>query len=428
MSGAGFVTADPSSEVVHSEATEVGFEEQSKGTGFGNRRGKFSKPTFASMRAAVPTLATTKQNQTTEILVQKGAQGYGFALASSTAEMPFGMCHYISRVDAGGEAEAAGVVVGNRIIEVEGTPVKGSTHEDLMAALKKHSGYNLPLKLGLAPVNELVRLSLAGKIKDGDLFVRDNMRDVTGIDAKDVEVWRSGQKCYIADWEGGSLAVTILVVKRGEVGKVDVRIIETEEVRTVLFTDLQREPDFKKTVPAKEEEGTSDEGGEDEEEDEEDDEVGEGISPPTTPATKELARQRLDSMSNLKIEPGFGSDDDEEQATKPGAGVNSGTTNALASAPSSPPANTSASAAALEHRAVGDKCWALYEPDDMYYAAIIVGMHPDAGTVVVEFDEFKGERHTISGASLTDASNWDPDGKEIVEAELDEDDLGQNGF
>lgn len=56
--------------VVHNEATAGGFQENGGGKGFQGRRGKFMKPTFASMRAAVPTLASTKA--VTEKLVQKG--------------------------------------------------------------------------------------------------------------------------------------------------------------------------------------------------------------------------------------------------------------------------------------------------------------------------------------------------------------------
>lgn len=59
-----------SREEVHSEATDGGFKEKQSGGGFNSRRGKFMKPTFASMRAAVPTLASTKA--TTEKLIQKG--------------------------------------------------------------------------------------------------------------------------------------------------------------------------------------------------------------------------------------------------------------------------------------------------------------------------------------------------------------------
>ena len=61
-----------SAEHVHSEATDGGFKEKSSGGGFTGRRGKFMKPTFASMRAAVPTLESTKA--VTEKLIQKGKE------------------------------------------------------------------------------------------------------------------------------------------------------------------------------------------------------------------------------------------------------------------------------------------------------------------------------------------------------------------
>lgn len=335
-----------------------------------------------------------------------GERGYGLALASSTAEMPFGMCHYISRVDSGGEAENAGVVVGNRIIEVEGTPVKGSTHIDLIAAIKKYSAMNLPLKMTLAPANELVKLCLAGKIKDGDLFVRDNRRDVTGVNAKDFKVWRMGQMCYVQDWEGGSLPVTIIEVRRGQVGKVDVKVVDTSEVRTVLFTDLQLTPTAGK--PESEEGGAS-EGGEsdgaaaaassDDESSADDGGVG-----------KRSLRERFDSMSGLGVEPGFGSDDDEHPTTK--TALSSAKEASSPTLPSAQPANSSPRGN-VEWRNVGDKCWALYEEDDKYYSAIIKEIHKDSGTVDVEFDEYPDATYTISAFNLADGGEWDDDGEPI---------------
>ena len=350
-----------------------------------------------------------------------GARGYGLALASSTAEMPFGMCHYISRVDAGGEAENAGVVVGNRIIEVEGTPVKGSMHVDLIAAIKKYSAMNLPLKMTLAPANELVKLCLAGKIQDGDLFVRDNRRDVTGVNAQDFKVWRMGQMCYVQDWEGGSLSVTIVEVKRGQVGKVDVKVVETGEVRTVLFTDLQLTPSVKKPDAEEDDaevaegaEGAEGAGGSGVSDDEFSADEG-GVD--TTHAR--VARERVDSMSGLGIEAGFGSDGEaaESPPHPPRAGGATQTTPA------------SMEGKSVEWRSVGDKCWALYEEDDKYYSAVIKEIHKDSGTVDVEFHEYPGEKYTISAFNLADASEWDANGDPAQQqAEQTEDEKGNFGF
>jgi len=413
-----------SAEHVHSEATDGGFKEKSSGGGFTGRRGKFMKPTFASMRAAVPTLESTKA--VTEKVIQKGARGYGLALASSTAEMPFGMCHYISRVDAGGEAENAGVVVGNRIIEVEGTPVKGSMHADLITAIKKFSAMNLPLKMTLAPANELVKLCLAGKIKDGDLFVRDNRRDVTGVNAKDFKVWRMGQTCFVQDWEGGSLSVTIVEVKRGQVGKVDVKVVDTGEVRTVLFTDLQLTPSVKKPDEEEDEEEEGDDnGGNDGATDDEfsADEDGGGSgggggdgsggggggSAETTPARG--MRERFDSMSGLGVEVGFGSDGEAAESPPPPARAAGALTE-----PTIPSGAQSPEAKSVEWRSIGDKCWALYEEDDKYYSAVIKEIHKDSGTVDVEFHEYPGETYTISAFNLADASEWDANGEQLEAA------------
>ena len=76
--------------------------------------------------------------QTTDlraVKVYKGPRGFGFNLSSSTAEMPFGMCHYVSKIDAGGAAEDAGLLVGHRIVEVEGVPVKDVSHLQLIGSI-----------------------------------------------------------------------------------------------------------------------------------------------------------------------------------------------------------------------------------------------------------------------------------------------------
>lgn len=92
--------------------------------------------------------------------------GFGFNLSSSTAELPFGLMHFVSGVDPGGAAEQAGLAVGQRVIEVEDCPVKDLSHPELIKAIKTYTATGKPLRFLVGPPNESIKLTLQVRAPD----------------------------------------------------------------------------------------------------------------------------------------------------------------------------------------------------------------------------------------------------------------------
>lgn len=65
-------------------------------------------------------------------VIQRDANGYGFNLHSERARPG----QYIRAVDEGSPAERAGLQPKDRIVQVNGVPVEGKTHSEVVAAIK----------------------------------------------------------------------------------------------------------------------------------------------------------------------------------------------------------------------------------------------------------------------------------------------------
>ncbi|CAJ1076908.1 Na(+)/H(+) exchange regulatory cofactor NHE-RF1 [Xyrichtys novacula] len=78
-------------------------------------------------------------------VIQRGSNGYGFNLHSERARPG----QYIRAVDQDSPAEAAGLQPRDRIVQVNGIPVEGKTHSEVVAAIK--SGGNVTRLLVVDP-------------------------------------------------------------------------------------------------------------------------------------------------------------------------------------------------------------------------------------------------------------------------------------
>lgn len=65
-------------------------------------------------------------------VIQRGSNGYGFNLHSERARPG----QYIRAVDEASPAERAGLLPKDRIVQVNGAPVDGKTHSEVVAAIK----------------------------------------------------------------------------------------------------------------------------------------------------------------------------------------------------------------------------------------------------------------------------------------------------
>ena len=73
-----------------------------------------------------------------------------------------------------------------------------------LTALLLSLSLSLPLSpsLQVSPPNKLVKMSLEGRLRDGDLFVRDNLLSQNEDVEKTMLVWRVHQKCCVKTPEG----------------------------------------------------------------------------------------------------------------------------------------------------------------------------------------------------------------------------------
>lgn len=106
----------------------------------------------ASQLAMLSSMRADAYNpNTTTVTIVRGVSGYGLSMSSSEAKIRNEVNHFISAVAPGGEAEKAGLHVGDRVLQVDGTAIYTMTHKRVVQMLAQAGEDHRPVVMQIAP-------------------------------------------------------------------------------------------------------------------------------------------------------------------------------------------------------------------------------------------------------------------------------------
>lgn len=103
------------------------------------------------------------EDETAEIVLQRGIMGYGFTFSTNTDTYLQGINHYVSSVDAGGAAFHAGLRAGHRLINLNGRNLTNLSHEVVINLIASFVGDIQGFTLTIKGANPLILSSLRRK-------------------------------------------------------------------------------------------------------------------------------------------------------------------------------------------------------------------------------------------------------------------------